>query len=33
MEFNKRTLVFGLLWVATVAALMLIWLYGVAHHW
>ena len=33
MAFNKRPLVFGLLWFAIVAVLMMIWLYGVAHHW
>ena len=33
MAFNKRPLVFGLLWLAIVAVLMMIWLYGVAHHW
>src|SRR6516162_8653631 len=33
MAFNKRLLVFGLLWFAIVAVLMMIWLYGVAHHW
>lgn len=33
MAFNKRPLVFGFLWLAIVAALLMIWLYGVAHHW